>query len=248
MTKGGGDGDVGAGGATGGGDAVGGAIGADGATVVAMTGDAGLSGAKRPWTEPSAIPRSVSSRRRRRNARLRSCNSSSSRPRRSRANWSARRRASSRSIGRCVWKAHRVYLDLGKGARRGVLAPQLLTPSEALEQSRGRALNAPVSLRNAYGARTSFPSVALRTDRMKAKVCLVGEAAVGKTSMVRRFVLDEFDDRYVTTLGAKVSKKEVAIDVPPEDLRIQLDMTVCAIMSENRYLELRKYAYIHAAR
>src|SRR3989304_3394572 len=45
-------------------------------------------------------------------------------------------------------------------------------------------------------------TVAPRTERMKAKVSLVGEAAVGKTSMVRRFVLDEFEDRDVTTLGA----------------------------------------------
>ena len=109
-------------------------------------------------------------------------------------------------------------------------------------------MNAPVSLRNAYGARPSFPSVALRTDRMKAKVCLVGEAAVGKTSMVRRFVLDEFDDRYVTTLGAKVSKKELAIDVPPEDRRIQLDMTVWDIMGEKGFRELLKDAYFQGAR
>jgi small GTP-binding protein len=45
--------------------------------------------------------------------------------------------------------------------------------------------------------------------RMKKKVCLIGDAAVGKTSLIRRFVYDEFDDKYITTLGAKVSKKEI---------------------------------------
>ena len=44
--------------------------------------------------------------------------------------------------------------------------------------------------------------------RMKMKVCLVGEAAVGKTSLIRRFVLDDFDDKYIQTLGTRVSKKE----------------------------------------
>ncbi len=87
-----------------------------------------------------------------------------------------------------------------------------------------------------------------RADRMKAKVCLVGEAAVGKTSMVRRFVLDEFDDRYVTTLGAKVSKKELTFDIPSEDRAVQIDMTVWDIMGEKGFRELLKDAYFQGAR
>ena len=33
----------------------------------------------------------------------------------------------------------------------------------------------------------------MEVKRMKMKVCLVGEAAVGKTSLIRRFVLDDFE-------------------------------------------------------
>ncbi|MCK4442988.1 MAG: hypothetical protein KAW09_00485, partial [Thermoplasmata archaeon] len=47
--------------------------------------------------------------------------------------------------------------------------------------------------------------------RMKAKVCLVGESAVGKTSLIRRFVLDVFDDNYVATMGAKILKKDLSV-------------------------------------
>lgn len=90
--------------------------------------------------------------------------------------------------------------------------------------------------------------MAARTERMKAKVCLVGEAAVGKTSMVRRFVLDEFDDRYVTTLGAKVSKKELAVDIPERDRKVQIDMTVWDIMGEKGFRELLQDAYFQGAR
>lgn len=49
------------------------------------------------------------------------------------------------------------------------------------------------------------------TIQMKSKVCLLGDAFVGKTSLVRRFVLDEFDDRYIPTIGTKVTKKEVTV-------------------------------------
>ena len=82
-------------------------------------------------------------------------------------------------------------------------------------------------------------------ERVKAKVCLVGEAAVGKTSLVRRFVVDEFDDRYVTTLGAKVSKKEMEFDVG--ERRVHLDMIVWDIMGERAVRDLLKDAYFSGA-
>lgn len=41
------------------------------------------------------------------------------------------------------------------------------------------------------------------------KVCLLGDGAVGKTSLVRRFVFDAFDDKYLQSFGTKVSKKVV---------------------------------------
>jgi small GTP-binding protein len=43
------------------------------------------------------------------------------------------------------------------------------------------------------------------------KVCLLGDFAAGKTSLVRRFVYDLFDDRYISTIGVKVSSKTVAV-------------------------------------
>ncbi|MEW5937579.1 MAG: Rab family GTPase [Candidatus Thermoplasmatota archaeon] len=43
------------------------------------------------------------------------------------------------------------------------------------------------------------------------KVVMLGDPAVGKTSLVRRFVSNMFDDRYLGTIGAKPSKKVVQI-------------------------------------
>jgi small GTP-binding protein len=43
------------------------------------------------------------------------------------------------------------------------------------------------------------------------KVCLLGDFAVGKTSLLRRFVYDLFNDKYISTIGVKVSRKTVAI-------------------------------------
>jgi len=90
--------------------------------------------------------------------------------------------------------------------------------------------------------------MATETRRMKTKVCLVGEAAVGKTSMIRRYVLDEFEDKYITTLGAKVSKKELAFDLPDKDVRVQMDMTIWDIMGEKGFRDLLKEAFFHGAK
>lgn len=84
--------------------------------------------------------------------------------------------------------------------------------------------------------------------QMKTKVCLVGEAAVGKTSLIRRFVQDIFDDKYITTLGAKVSKKEIQVEVPERDLIIQMDMVVWDIMGEKGVRDLLKEAFFTGAK
>src|SRR5947208_15685138 len=84
-------------------------------------------------------------------------------------------------------------------------------------------------------------------QRIKTKVCLVGEAAVGKTSLIRRFVQDDFDDRYITTLGAKVSKREIVFDMPDRK-QIQMDITIWDIMGEKGFRDLLKEAFFHGAK
>jgi small GTP-binding protein len=42
---------------------------------------------------------------------------------------------------------------------------------------------------------------------IQSKICLLGDFAVGKTSLVRRFVEGRFDDRYLSTIGVKVTRK-----------------------------------------
>lgn len=42
---------------------------------------------------------------------------------------------------------------------------------------------------------------------VQKKICLLGDFAVGKTSLVRQFVEGRFDDKYLSTIGVKVSRK-----------------------------------------
>jgi small GTP-binding protein len=47
---------------------------------------------------------------------------------------------------------------------------------------------------------------------IKKKICMAGLFGVGKTSLVRRFVESIFSDRYLTTVGVKIDRKDVTVD------------------------------------
>lgn len=44
------------------------------------------------------------------------------------------------------------------------------------------------------------------------KMCTIGDFGVGKTSLIRRFVEREFSDRYLSTVGVKISRKTVELE------------------------------------
>jgi small GTP-binding protein len=47
--------------------------------------------------------------------------------------------------------------------------------------------------------------------KLVKKICLLGDSSVGKTSLIRKFVYDAFDDKYIATIGTKTSKKEIQV-------------------------------------
>jgi small GTP-binding protein len=47
---------------------------------------------------------------------------------------------------------------------------------------------------------------------IQKKVCMLGGFAVGKTSLVARFVSSIFSEKYLSTVGVKVDKKPVSVD------------------------------------
>ena len=47
---------------------------------------------------------------------------------------------------------------------------------------------------------------------IQKKICMLGPFAVGKTSLVRRFIEGHFDDKYLSTIGVKISRKPVSLE------------------------------------
>jgi small GTP-binding protein len=47
---------------------------------------------------------------------------------------------------------------------------------------------------------------------IQKKICMLGAFAVGKTSLVSRYVSSLFSEKYLTTVGVKIDKKQVTVD------------------------------------
>jgi len=70
------------------------------------------------------------------------------------------------------------------------------------------------------------------------KIVLLGDSAVGKTSLIRRYVVDVFDDKYLATIGSKVTKKDVEFVQPGRT--IFLTMMIWDVLGQKEYRKIRQ--------
>jgi small GTP-binding protein len=52
------------------------------------------------------------------------------------------------------------------------------------------------------------------------KICICGDPSVGKTSLIRRFVVGHFNEKYISTLGTVVSKKNITISEKDTEVKL----------------------------
>jgi small GTP-binding protein len=55
---------------------------------------------------------------------------------------------------------------------------------------------------------------------IQKKICLLGATGVGKTSLVKQYVEGIFSEKYLTSIGVKIDKKEVSLE--SETLQLML--------------------------
>ena len=82
--------------------------------------------------------------------------------------------------------------------------------------------------------------------QLSKKVVLLGDTGVGKTSMIRKFVYDVFEDKYISTLGTKVSSKLIIINHPTKDILIEMKFMIWDLMGEKEYQMFQQSAYMGA--
>ena len=81
----------------------------------------------------------------------------------------------------------------------------------------------------------SFPDV-----HLVKKICVLGSFAAGKSSLVRRYVENIFDERYLTTVGVKLEKKRLSIGLT------EIEMILWDLAGDDE-LEQTKPSYFRSA-
>lgn len=83
--------------------------------------------------------------------------------------------------------------------------------------------------------------------KLSRKICLLGNPAVGKTSLIRSFVYETFEDEYISTIGSKVSKKEVEFFEEDSKRYYQIAMIIWDIAGQQTFKHV-KQAYYRGAK
>ncbi len=75
----------------------------------------------------------------------------------------------------------------------------------------------------------------------KRKICLIGSFSVGKTSLTRRFVSDEFSDDYLTTMGVKIERRDLKVD------GVDISLMIWDIAGRDEFARVRSSYLVGAA-
>lgn len=78
------------------------------------------------------------------------------------------------------------------------------------------------------------------------KICMVGDFGVGKTSLIRRFVEREFSDRYLSTVGVKISRKVIPLIPDPDHNLHALKLLIWDLEGQTKFKAITP-SYLHGS-
>lgn len=85
-----------------------------------------------------------------------------------------------------------------------------------------------------------------KQQRIRVKVCLVGDSGVGKSSLIKRLLFDDFDERYIPTPSTAVQK--IVYDFPDSNgYEITLETDIWDISGQKGFLRFLKTDFFRKA-
>ncbi|MFO7619356.1 MAG: Rab family GTPase [Thermoplasmata archaeon] len=79
------------------------------------------------------------------------------------------------------------------------------------------------------------------SGKLLKKVCLLGDSSVGKTSLIKKYVYNTFDDHYIATIGSKTVKKELRVNHFGKD--IELVLMIWDILGQKEYRRVQSMSF-----
>jgi small GTP-binding protein len=77
---------------------------------------------------------------------------------------------------------------------------------------------------------------------IRKKIVLLGDSAVGKTSLIRRYAFNQFEGSYISTMGTKVTMKDMRIYKEEEE--VDLTLILWDIIGREGYQSLHARSFI----
>ncbi len=87
----------------------------------------------------------------------------------------------------------------------------------------------------------------MRIEKTKAKICMLGDATVGKTSLVNRFAFDEFNKNADPDFGEIVTQKKMLIPFIERGMDVEMDAEIYDVIGKLDFKNLVKDAYFFNA-
>lgn len=83
---------------------------------------------------------------------------------------------------------------------------------------------------------------------IRKKICMLGAFGVGKTSLVRQFVFNKYEDKYLSTIGVLISQKQLPPFRKSDSGRIeQLEFIIWDLANIEKYNKMTKNYFRGAA-
>ncbi|OIR15696.1 MAG: hypothetical protein BEU04_02010 [Marine Group III euryarchaeote CG-Bathy1] len=80
-------------------------------------------------------------------------------------------------------------------------------------------------------------------EKPKKKILVLGNYGVGKTSLIKQCINEDFDDQYLTTLGTNIALKDISIRFGGEKADVDVELELWDIAGNKTIADVKREFY-----